>query len=126
MYEIKVNAHFDAAHYLRDYEGPCAHMHGHTWKVEVTVAGGELGPGQMVIDFHDLRKLLQEVIAPFDHGCLNEIEPFTELSPTSENIARQIHDELKGRLGHLPSGARLAWVSVSESPHTGVVYREED
>jgi 6-pyruvoyltetrahydropterin/6-carboxytetrahydropterin synthase len=125
VFEIKVSAHFDAAHYLRDYEGPCARMHGHTWKVEVAVAGGELGPGQMVIDFHDLRKILQEVIAPFDHRCLNEIEPFEELSPTSENIARYIYSKLEGRLRQLPLGTRLAWVGVSESPNTGVVYREE-
>jgi 6-pyruvoyltetrahydropterin/6-carboxytetrahydropterin synthase len=126
VYEIKANAHFDAAHYLRDYEGPCARMHGHTWEVEAAVSGAQLGPGQMVIDFHDLRKVLQEVIAPFDHRCLNETEPFVELSPTSENIARYIYSELESRLRQLPPGAMLAWVGVSESPNTGVVYREED
>jgi 6-pyruvoyltetrahydropterin/6-carboxytetrahydropterin synthase len=125
MYEIKVSTHFDAAHFLRDYEGPCARMHGHTWKVETAVTSVDLGPGQMVIDFHDLRKLLQEVIAPFDHRCLNEIDPFVKLSPTSENIARYIYDELKRRLRHLPPGVRLSWVGVSESPDTGVLYGEE-
>ena len=125
MYEIKVKAHFDAAHYLLDYEGPCANMHGHTWGVEAAVTGEELGSGQMLIDFHDLRDLLREVIAPFDHRCLNELDPFRELSPTSENIARFVYLQLRERL-LLSSGVRLSWVGVSESRETKVIYREDD
>jgi 6-pyruvoyltetrahydropterin/6-carboxytetrahydropterin synthase len=126
MFEIKASASFDAAHFLRDYQGPCARMHGHTWRVEAAVEGAELGPGQMIIDFCDLRKALQEVIEPFDHRCLNEIAPFDRLSPTSENIACHLYRRLKERLGELPAGVSLAWVGVSESPHTGVVYRGEE
>lgn len=124
MYEIKVSTRFDAAHFLRNYEGPCARMHGHTWRVEAAVVGEELGPGQLLIDFHDLGELLREVIAPFDHCCLNEMDPFLELSPTSENIARFIYGRLEERLRELPPGVRLSWVGVSESPDTGAVYRE--
>ena len=125
MYEIKVGAHFDAAHYLRDYRGPCSRMHGHTWRVETAVNGGELGPGHMVIDFHDLKALLEEVIKPFDHSCLNEVDPFNELSPTSENLARFIYEELNKKLGGLKPQVSLGWVSVSESPDTQVIYSEE-
>jgi len=126
LYEIKVSAHFDAAHFLRDYEGPCARMHGHTWRVEAAVAGEELGRGQLLVDFHHLRSLLREVVSAFDHRCLNELEPFTELSPTSENIARVVFRRLGEKLEGLPPGARLSWVSVAESPDTAVVYREEE
>lgn len=125
MYRIKVAAHFDAAHYLRDYRGPCTRMHGHTWRVEAVVVGGELGEGQLLMDFHDLKSLLQEVIAPFDHRCLNEVKPFTELSPTSENIARLIYEELREKLRGFSPRVNLSWVSVSESPDTQVVYAEE-
>lgn len=125
MYEINVGAHFDAAHYLPGYRGPCSRMHGHTWRVEAAVAGCELGRGQLLIDFHDLKGLLEEVVAPFDHRCLNEVNPFTELSPTSENIARFIYGRLEERLRELTPEVRLAWVAVSESPDTRVVYREE-
>ena len=125
MYEIKAGAHFDAAHYLRDYQGPCSRMHGHTWRVEAAVTGAELGPGQLVIDFHDLKDLLEEVIAPFDHSCLNEVEPFAELSPTSENLARFIYGEMKKKLRGLTPQVGLSWVSVSESPDTQVAYSEE-
>jgi len=122
VFEIRAGAHFDAAHWLRDYTGPCARMHGHSFRVEAAVTGTQLGPQQLLLDFHDLRRLLEETIEPFDHNCLNEVEPFTGLSPTSENIARYLFRALVERL---PQGVRLAWVSVSESSDTKVVYREE-
>ncbi len=125
IFEISASAHFDAAHLLRDYEGPCARMHGHSFRVEAALAGSRLGPAQLLVDFHDLRHMLEEVIEPFDHRCLNEIEPFTRESPTSENIARFIFESLAQKLSRLPPGISLAWVSVSESPDTRVVYREE-
>lgn len=124
MFEIRVSAHFDAAHWLRDYGGPCSKIHGHTWTVEAAVAGEGLGRGQLLIDFQDLKALLAEVIAPFDHSCLNEQEPFLEDSPTSENIARFIFGRLRDGLPPLPEGAKLAWVGVSESRDSRVVYRE--
>ena len=124
-FEISVGAHFDAAHWLRDYEGPCARMHGHRFDVAAAVTGSELSPEQLLIDFHALKRLLEEVIEPFDHRCLNDTEYFAETSPTSENIARLIYLALAERLARLAAGVRLAWVSVSESPDTKVVYREE-
>ncbi|MEW6553279.1 MAG: 6-carboxytetrahydropterin synthase QueD [Actinomycetota bacterium] len=124
-FEISAGTHFDAAHMLRDYDGPCARMHGHNFRVRAALAGSRLGPSHLLVDFHDLKRLLEEIIAPFDHRCLNEVEPFTYTSPTSENIARFIYLSLRERLAALPAGVRLAWVSVSESPDTEVVYREE-
>jgi 6-pyruvoyltetrahydropterin/6-carboxytetrahydropterin synthase len=100
-------------------------MHGHTWRVEAAVAGEELGAGQLVMDFHDLKDLLHEVIAPFDHKCLNEVDPFTAISPTSENLARFIYGEMKEKLRSFPAKVGLSWVSVSESPDTRVVYSQE-
>jgi 6-pyruvoyltetrahydropterin/6-carboxytetrahydropterin synthase len=126
VFEISASVHFDAAHWLRDYEGPCARMHGHRFDVQAAVTGSGLGREQLLMDFHELRGLLEEVIAPFDHHCLNDIEHFADLSPTSENIARFIYDALAERLSRLEAGVRLAWVSVSESPDTRVVYRESE
>ena len=125
VFEIRASVYFDAAHRLLDYEGPCARLHGHSFRVEAAVEGSNLGRQQLLVDFHDLRRLLEEVVEPFDHNCLNEVEPFTQSSPTSENIARHIYRSLHAMLPRLPDGVRLAWVSVSESPHTRVVYREE-
>lgn len=122
MYEIRVAGNFDAAHYLRGYKGPCAAMHGHTWKVEICLAGKELGEGELLIDFHDVKKMLDQVIALYDHFCLNERPPFDELSPTSENIARVIFDRMAERLAEFASHVRLAWVRVAESPFTSCTY----
>ncbi|MBC7229211.1 MAG: 6-carboxytetrahydropterin synthase QueD [Actinobacteria bacterium] len=124
MYEIRAAVGFSAAHFLRGYEGKCARLHGHTWRVRAAVCGSDLGPGEMVIDFHDLEAMLGEAVAPFDHSCLNDLEPFDRLSPTSENIARYLYRVLEERVRAAAPGASLAWVSVSESPDTEVVYRE--
>ncbi|MBN2027072.1 MAG: 6-carboxytetrahydropterin synthase QueD [Actinobacteria bacterium] len=122
---MRASAHFDAAHSLRDYEGPCARVHGHSFRVEAALTGSRLGTSQLLVDFHDLRRMLEEVIEPFDHRFLNEVPPFVEQSPTSENIARFIFESLAAMAPRLPDGVRLAWVSVSESQDTRVVYREE-
>jgi 6-pyruvoyltetrahydropterin/6-carboxytetrahydropterin synthase len=123
LYEISVTADFDAAHFLRNYEGPCARLHGHSWRVEAGVEGEELGPGELLVDFHRLRDLLEAVIAPFDHRCLNDVEPFRKISPTSENLARHIFEELEKALREKGVPAVLSWVAVSESPRTRVLYR---
>jgi 6-pyruvoyltetrahydropterin/6-carboxytetrahydropterin synthase len=125
VYEIRAKADFNAAHFLRDYEGPCARMHGHSWKVEAAVNGEELGRSDLLIDFYDLRKMLQEVIKDFDHSCLNDLEPFRDLSPTSENIASFVYNGMRDKLRESSHEVNLAWVSVSESPDTMVVYRGE-
>ncbi|MDY6795001.1 MAG: 6-carboxytetrahydropterin synthase QueD [Actinomycetota bacterium] len=124
MYEIRARVNFDAAHYLRDYQGPCTRMHGHTWEVEAAVAGEELGPGQLLLDFNELKEMLRDLVEPFDHRCLNEVEPFTELSPTSENLAGYMYRRLVEKLTVVRTGVNISWVSVSESSGTRVVYKE--
>ena len=123
-FEITAAVHFDAAHRLPGYPGPCARLHGHRWRVEAAVAGGRLDDTGILIDFMELKGWLQDIVSAFDHRCLNEVEPFTEISPTSENLARHVYGELAGRMGERAAAARLSWVSVSESPDTRVVYRE--
>jgi 6-pyruvoyltetrahydropterin/6-carboxytetrahydropterin synthase len=122
MYEISVSQSFDAAHFLREYRGRCARMHGHTWKVEAVVEGEELGPSQLLVDFNDLKGLLREVVDDFDHACLNDLPPFDRESPTSENVARIIFQRLQGKVESLGTPVRLLKVRVSESPETSVVY----
>lgn len=124
MYEICVAVSFHAAHFLREYEGKCAHLHGHTWRVKAAVSGDSLSHAGMVMDFHDLKALLEKTVALLDHACLNDLEPFDHASPTSENIARHVYGALKEGLGSSAPGVRLSWVSVSESPDTEVIYRE--
>ena len=72
---------FDSAHYLPDYKGNCGRLHGHTYKLEVKIQGVIQSDG-MVMDFKELNKRVEEVIAELDHRCINEIIP----KPTAENM----------------------------------------
>lgn len=115
MYTISVQAHYDAAHLLRDYAGKCAHLHGHRYVVEVAVRAPDVGKQGMVYDFTDLKKHLRELAGRFDHVNLNDIPPFTEIESTAENQARFFYDEMKKRLPpELSEG--LLYARVSESP----------
>lgn len=95
MYTVTVRNEFNAAHHLRDYQGKCEDLHGHNWAVEVTVAATELNRTGMVVDFADLKRDLAELLEKLDHKFLNEIEPFKEINPTSENIACWLYQGLK-------------------------------
>jgi len=115
MYTISVQAHYDSAHLLRDYEGKCARLHGHRYVVEVALQAAEVGSMGMAYDFSDLKGLLNEVVERFDHQNLNEIPPFTEIESTAENQARFFFQEIKKRLPPELAGG-LIYARVSESP----------
>jgi queuosine biosynthesis protein QueD len=122
MFELTTIVDFEAAHRLPDYPGKCSRLHGHNWRVEVTVAGPELDGLGMLIDFRVLKQEITKIIETLDHYYLNEIEPFRDQNPTAENIARYIYRELAGRL---PAGVAAKTVKVWESLHSAAVYREE-
>jgi 6-pyruvoyltetrahydropterin/6-carboxytetrahydropterin synthase len=115
MYTIAVQAHYDSAHLLRDYQGKCARLHGHRYVVEVALRTAEVGPSGMAYDFGDLKRHLKELADRLDHQNLNDIPPFTEIESTAENQARYFYDEVKKRLPqHLADG--LLYARVWESP----------
>jgi 6-pyruvoyltetrahydropterin/6-carboxytetrahydropterin synthase len=120
LYELTVKSHFDAAHALRGYPGECRALHGHTWGVEVTVAGDKLDSIEILYDFKQLKEDLEGVLGVYDHAYLNEIPPFDDLSPTAENLARVLHESLSERIG--PQVA-VVEVAVWESPIARVAYR---
>ena len=115
MYTISVQAHYDSAHLLRDYEGKCARMHGHRYVVEVALQTVEVGGKGMAYDFGDLKGHLRELAKRFDHQNLNDIPPFDEIESTAENQARFFFEEMRERLpAELADG--LLYARVSESP----------
>ncbi|MGQ9824216.1 MAG: 6-carboxytetrahydropterin synthase QueD [Desulfotomaculales bacterium] len=126
MYELTVRRRFSAAHRLKNYTGRCGRLHGHTWLVEVSVAGETLGESGLLIDFHDLQQMVDNVVKDLDHQFLNELDPFCgpgrEANPTAENIARHIYHRLKQALG---AELSLVQVKVGESPDAWAVYREK-
>lgn len=120
MFEVKVNDHIAASHQLLGYDGPCAHLHGHTWKVEVVVAGDHLNPMGMLVDFKVLKMKLQEVLQPLDHRHLNDVPAFKDIHPTTENLARHIYRAFK----EICRPFVLKQVQVWESETASVVYYE--
>ena len=122
MFELTVDTTFAAAHQLRGYKGKCEWLHGHNWKVQAHVAAEKLNGIDIAIDFHDLKRLLNEVIAPLDHSFLNDIFPFTEKNPSSENIARWIYDSLNKKLAD--EDVEVSAVTVWESDTASATYYE--
>ena len=122
MYELKVTSHFSAAHQLRNYEGGCENLHGHNWKVEVHVAGEAVGEDGMLIDFKVIKNATNRVLDELDHKLLNELEPFKEVNPSSENIARHIFTALGAMLNR--EEVRVARVSAWESETACATYME--
>ncbi len=123
MYRIGVWDHFSSAHFLRNYNGKCEHLHGHNWKVEVVLEGDKLDSAGMLIDFGVVKKYLKEIMDILDHKCLNDdIDFFKDLSPSSENIARFIFSELSNKFK--ASKVRVYEVKVFESDNSYAIYRE--
>ncbi|MCX7911362.1 MAG: 6-carboxytetrahydropterin synthase QueD [Dehalococcoidales bacterium] len=123
MYEITVNGHFEAAHYLRGYRGKCENVHGHRYQVVVTVEAARTNEIGIACDFTVLKKHLREILSRYDHACLNDITPFDEINPSAENIAATIYDQLKSALAAAP--VRIRSVAVWESPEQGATYRPD-
>lgn len=120
MYELLVCVGFCGAHYLKDYEGPCARMHGHNYQVEVHLGGWELNASGMLVDFKDVKKMIEGIVEPFDHQVTNEIPPFDRLNPTAENMCRYIHDQLSQGLSD--SNIRVLKVGIWETEKYGAFY----
>jgi 6-pyruvoyltetrahydropterin/6-carboxytetrahydropterin synthase len=122
MFELSVEVSFSAAHQLRGYKGKCENMHGHNWKVQVSVMAEMLNEIDIAIDFHDLKRMAREMVAPLDHAYLNDVFPFTEKNPSSENIAKWIFDSMKKKLND--DNIRVSAVTVWESDTASATYYE--
>jgi 6-pyruvoyltetrahydropterin/6-carboxytetrahydropterin synthase len=123
MYELTVEVSFAAAHQLRGYKGNCENIHGHNWRVQINVLAERLNEIDIAMDFRDLKKIAREVVAPLDHVLLNDVFPFTEKNPSSENIAKWIFDSLKKKINN--GVLRVAAVTVWESDNASASYYED-
>jgi 6-pyruvoyltetrahydropterin/6-carboxytetrahydropterin synthase len=122
MYILNVRAHYDSAHFLRNYHGKCERLHGHRYEVEAALAYAELGPGGMAYDFTDAKRILREIADELDHQNLNELEPFRELETSAENQARYLFEELRRRMG--AEGEHVLYVRVWETQNQWAQYSE--
>jgi 6-pyruvoyltetrahydropterin/6-carboxytetrahydropterin synthase len=118
MYRVSVKQHFDAAHFLRGYGGRCEDLHGHRFEVAATVEADKLNEIGLAYDFTELKRQLGDILKRFDHVCLNDVPPFDDINPSSENIATVVFRDLSAGL----AGVRVAQVEVWESPESRAVY----
>jgi len=119
MYRLRVESEFDAAHKIEDYQGKCARLHGHTYRVEAFFLTRELDSIGVSVDLRALKEKLLKITEEFDHSYLND---FKELgNPSTENLCHYIFQRLKN---DLPRGATLEKVRVWETPRSWCEYFE--
>lgn len=131
MYKVVKEIHFCYGHRLLDYDGKCAHPHGHNGKIEIELKAGKLDKHGMVFDFSDIKEIIQKwVDTELDHkmilrkddalvGILKELnEPYFEMreNPTAENLAKLIYDYAKSK--KLP----ICRVTFWETPSSSATY----
>ena len=123
MHELMIETTFSSAHQLRGYMDKCENLHGHNWKVQVHVAAERLNEIGIAVDFHDLKRLTNDVTSSLDHAFLNNVFPFTEINPSSENIAKWIYDSLKKKIN--TDYINLIAITVWESETASATYYED-
>ena len=123
MYHLKIISNFAAAHNLLNYQGDCENLHGHNWKIEVSVATRELDSSGLGIDFKILKRHTNAILDRLDHKYLNDIDFFIDLSPSSENISRYIFEALEAEL-RVP-GVEIEAVTVWESDNACATYTRD-
>lgn len=123
MFRLKILTSFAAAHCLINYQGDCENLHGHNWRVEVTVRAGELDDAGLGIDFKILKAETNQLLKTLDHKYLNELPPFSGLSPSSENISRFLYRELSNKLN--TDNIKVETITVWESDFACASYSEE-
>ena len=121
MFEVSIEYSFAAGHALRGYKGKCENVHGHNYKVKVTVQGEKLNSIGLLMDFTDLRAAVKGLAENFDHHFLNDVEPFKEINPSAENLAWYMGTELQKTVKE--HGLSINVVTVWETDTTSASYR---
>jgi 6-pyruvoyltetrahydropterin/6-carboxytetrahydropterin synthase len=120
MYEVTIIKSFSSAHLLAQIGGKCEELHGHNFKVEVTVGAMDLKETGLLIDFRVVKKWLGEILEQMDHKHLNELPFFSGINPSAENIAKYIYESMEQKVR--ASGVNVARVKIRESENAAVTY----
>ena len=125
-YTVRVDARFEAAHYLREYRGISEPLHGHSYKVEADLEGrgGGVDADAIAVDFVSARRKLELLAKRLDYGCINDVAPFTEVNPSAENIAEWFARELQAAIDE--EAAVVVALTIWEGPVNSVTYRPFD
>jgi len=123
MFRVSVEETFSSGHALRGYKGKCENVHGHNYRVQVSIEGPQLDGIGLLVDFTQVKHALRAIIAGLDHQFLNDLDAFKTVNPSAENMAKYFYDRLSAQLKELPPGARLTEAIVWETDTAHAVYR---
>ncbi len=121
MFEVAVEQTFAAGHALRNYKGKCENVHGHNFRVRVTIEGEKLDDTGLLVDFLDVKNMMNAIIERLDHKFINEVAPFDVKNPSAENIAEFFHQEMSAGLPETPT--RVREVTVWETDIQSATFR---
>jgi 6-pyruvoyltetrahydropterin/6-carboxytetrahydropterin synthase len=123
MFQVTVDETFSSGHALRGYKGKCENVHGHNYKVRVTLEGPQLDSVGLLYDFTHLKRVIREIIGGVDHKFLNDMAPFDVINPSAENLAKYFYDETARQMNAMPEGARVTSITIWETDTTSATYR---
>jgi 6-pyruvoyltetrahydropterin/6-carboxytetrahydropterin synthase len=123
-FTVRVEARFEAAHFLREYRGISEPLHGHSYKVEADLigTGGGLDADAIAVDFVSAKRKLEVLARTLDYGCINDVAPFDAINPTAENIAEWFSRELQAAVAE--ESAIVVGVTIWEGPVNSVRYEQ--
>ena len=122
MFEVSVEQTFAAGHALRNYKGKCENVHGHNYRVRVTIQGEQLDAAGLLVDFVDIKRLMGGAIEYLDHRFINDLAPFDQINPSAENIAKYFYDRLSAEFKN-EAPVRISEIRVWEMDTSSAVYR---
>ena len=105
MFQVSVDETFSSGHALRGYKGKCENVHGHNYKVRVTLEGPQLDSIGLLYDFTHLKRVIRDIVGGVDHKFLNDQAPFDVINPSAENLAKYFYDEITRQLAQFRPGA---------------------
>lgn len=123
MYELMIEETFSAAHQIRKLKGPGGKIHGHNWKIQVFILSKDIDSNGISVEFGLLKKELRSVIEALDRSFINEVFPFTEINPTSENLSRWLYDTLSKKLDR--EDQEISRIVVCEDNTVSATYFED-
>jgi len=125
MFQVSVEETFSAGHALRGYRGKCENVHGHNYRVRVTLEGPQLDAIGLLVDFTQLKQVIREIMGRLDHQFMNDLEPFKTVNPSAENVAKYFYHEVTAADEGAAAGARVTDVILWERIRAGRKYRPE-
>ncbi|UCG46798.1 MAG: 6-carboxytetrahydropterin synthase [Phycisphaerales bacterium] len=119
MFIVSVETRFRASHQLELPDGSKEPLHWHDWAVVADVSSGQLNKMGVVMDFHRLKAAIDSIVAEFNNAHLKEAPFFRQNSPSAENVARYVYEQL---LPKLPSPVKLERIKVVEEPGCAAMF----